>query len=245
MQQISQSQSSTSSPSSLSRRHGPRTSPSTSSSASSSSSPVSPPASTSILFVLISPVALLSLDQTSITITSLLLTQTSFFALGNSNAISSIDLSNSYNGIASYNIAAVALLVFASNWAGPIYWSSAAPLLLGGFARPARNIAIAEVDSRDWIQQEREYLERLARAEDEVRKRRDGGEAWGRHAALVTLWSGTGLVAVMAACTLLRQHLFIWTVFSPKFLYAMAWGIAWHFGVGLGLAGALWWAGGW
>ena len=50
--------------------------------------------------------------------------------------------------------------------------------------------------------------------------------------------------AVMAACTLLRTHLFIWTVFSPKYLYAMAWAVGWHLFVSVGLGRVLWWAGG-
>jgi len=52
-------------------------------------------------------------------------------------------------------------------------------------------------------------------------------------------------MAVMAACTVLRQHLFIWTVFSPKFLFSMAWAVAWHLGVNIGLGGLWWWFGGW
>lgn len=39
------------------------------------------------------------------------------------------------------------------------------------------------------------------------------------------------LLAVMAACTLLRTHLFVWTVFSPKFLYSVAWAMANHLGM--------------
>jgi ethanolaminephosphotransferase len=45
---------------------------------------------------------------------------------------------------------------------------------------------------------------------------------------------------VMAACTLLRTHLFIWTVFSPKYLYAMAWAVGWHLLVNVGLGRLLW-----
>jgi len=52
------------------------------------------------------------------------------------------------------------------------------------------------------------------------------------------------LVAVMVACTALRTHLFIWTVFSPKYLYAMAWTVGWHLGINVGLGNLLWWLGG-
>ncbi|KAF2446391.1 hypothetical protein P171DRAFT_453791 [Karstenula rhodostoma CBS 690.94] len=189
--------------------------------------------------------SLLDLTPTAITTTTLLLTQTSFFALGNSNAISSIDLSNAYNGVSGYNVLAVGLLLFLSNWAGPLYFTAASSLLLSSLGRPRRNIAMAEVDSRDWVQKEREHLERMARSEEEGKKRRESGEAWGRHVALVTLWVGVATGSVMVACTVLRTHLFIWTVFSPKYLYAMAWGIAFHFGGTLGLGSLVWMTGRW
>ena len=44
--------------------------------------------------------------------------------------------------------------------------------------------------------------------------------------ALLTLFTSTSTLAMMMACMLLREHLFIWTVFSPKYLYTLAW--VWH-----------------
>lgn len=52
-------------------------------------------------------------------------------------------------------------------------------------------------------------------------------------AALLTFHVATSLVSVMAACTALRTHLFIWTVFSPKYLYTVAWATANHVAVNL------------
>lgn len=51
--------------------------------------------------------------------------------------------------------------------------------------------------------------------------------------SLLTFHVAISLVSVMAACTALRTHLFIWTVFSPKYLYSMAWAIANHVAVNL------------
>ncbi|OQD60587.1 hypothetical protein PENPOL_c022G09381 [Penicillium polonicum] len=51
--------------------------------------------------------------------------------------------------------------------------------------------------------------------------------------ALLTFYVAMSLVSVMAACTALRTHLFIWTVFSPKYLYSMAWATANHVAVNL------------
>lgn len=54
-----------------------------------------------------------------------------------------------------------------------------------------------------------------------------------RSAAFLTFHTASSLVFVMAACTALRTHLFIWTVFSPKYLYSMVWAIASHVGINL------------
>ncbi|KAF2823709.1 alkaline phosphatase-like protein [Ophiobolus disseminans] len=193
----------------------------------------------------VSLLTLIDLSPTATTLTTLLLSQTSFFALGNSNSISSIDLSNSYNGISDYNVSAVGLLVFLSNWAGPVYWSLAGILLLGSHGATQRYVDTKELHVADWVAQEHNYLNNMARKEEKNREDRKGRRAWGEHVALLTFWTGIMLCGVMAACTALRQHLFIWTVFSPKFLFAMAWGVACHFGVTVGLGGLVWWVGGW
>ncbi|KAJ5107552.1 GPI ethanolamine phosphate transferase 2 [Penicillium angulare] len=52
-------------------------------------------------------------------------------------------------------------------------------------------------------------------------------------AALLTFHIAASLASVMAACTVLRSHLFIWTVFSPKYLYSMAWATANHIAINL------------
>lgn len=179
------------------------------------------------------------------TITTLLLTQTAFFALGNSNAISSIDLSNSYNGVSGYNVLAVGLLVFLSNWAGPVYWSLAGILLLGSYGHTQRYVDTSELHVADWVVKEREYLNEMARKEEKGRENRKDAGVWKRHVGLLTLWTGVMLCSVMAACTALRTHLFIWTVFSPKYLFAMAWGVAWHLWITVGLGGMVWWMGTW
>ncbi|KAJ8068428.1 hypothetical protein OCU04_003985 [Sclerotinia nivalis] len=152
----------------------------------------------------------LNLSLIEITTTTLLLQQTSFFALGNSNAISSIDLSSAYNGVDSYNVFAVGLLIFASNWAGPLYFTSASNLLL----------------LKHW-------------KKDGVKRK----DVWGNHISLLTIFFASSLTATMIACTVLRTHLFIWTVFSPKFLYTMAWSVGMHLGGNVLVGGGLWWLG--
>ncbi|KAH6893565.1 alkaline-phosphatase-like protein [Thelonectria olida] len=145
------------------------------------------------------------LSVPEITTASILLQHATFFAFGGSNAISSVDLSSAYNGVSGFNIIAVGFLTLVSNWAGPIFWVSAANLLL-------------------------------------LRKHQDGCRgAFRQHLALLTCFFAASVAFVMAACTLLRTHLFIWTVFSPKYLYSMAWSLGQHLLVNIGFGGLLFW----
>jgi len=130
------------------------------------------------------------LDAFGCLLTMLYMQYSSFFAFGGTNAISSVDLSNAYNGVGGYNVLAVGILTFVSNWVGPIWWASAIACILW---------------PRDVAQQM-------------------NFDAFGK----LTLFAMIHAFMVMAACLLLREHLFIWTVFSPKYLYMMAWTFAQH-----------------
>jgi len=147
----------------------------------------------------------LDLSSSELTMTSFLLQQASFYLFGGSNAISSIDLSNAYNGVSGYNVLAVGILTFVSNWAGPIWWVSATHTLR----------------KRDRLQQQQH------------------GSRDQAHLAFLTLFVTSSLLATMVACTALRAHLFIWTVFSPKFLYTIAWSVAHHLVINVVFGGFL------
>ncbi|KAF9892200.1 major facilitator super transporter protein [Aspergillus nanangensis] len=136
---------------------------------------------------------LAAMDTTAIelTISSLLFQYMTFFAFGGSNSISSVDLSNAYNGIGSYSVVFVGILTYMSNWAGPIWWVSASHIL-----RSKSNTEGSHV-----------------------------------HFTIQTFHMAAVTTSVMAACTALRTHLFIWTVFSPKYLYTVAWAVLNHLGV--------------
>jgi ethanolaminephosphotransferase len=131
----------------------------------------------------------------------------SFFAFGGSNAISSVDLSSAYNGVSGYNVLAVGILTFVSNWAGPVFWTSATNVML---------LRLHRQGQRNLLKQ---------------------------HLAMLTVFVTASLFFVMAACTLLRTHLFIWTVFSPKYLYSMAWSLGQHICINMGFGSLLFWLG--
>ncbi|CAM1510342.1 Fc.00g006770.m01.CDS01 [Cosmosporella sp. VM-42] len=144
---------------------------------------------------------------TEIATSAILFQYSTFFAFGGSNAISSVDLSSAYNGISGFNLIAVGFLTLVSNWAGPIFWTSATNLLL-------------------------------------LQKYRQGQrDAFKQYLALQTVFVTTSVAFVMAACTSLRTHLFIWTVFSPKYLYSMAWSLGQHLLINVGFGGLLFWLG--
>lgn len=118
-------------------------------------------------------------------------------------------------------------------------------LLLGSHGREKRLINLEEVDRRDWVDEEHRHLIKMERSQREGLKRRQDTSFFRQHVALQTVFVAGGLVAVMTACTALRTHLFIWTVFSPKYLFAMAWALAHHVGVDMALGGLFWYFGTW
>lgn len=167
----------------------------------------------------------------------LILQHVSFFALGNANAISSIDLSNSYNGVGGYNVVSVGILTFLANWSGPIWWTSAGVLLLNDRRPLERPIGAATSATNSSLTTKKDANERteqhesrnndamsvnyLEKDDDDLYKFRQSFESlvWFR---IVTM------LFIMVACVMLRTHLFIWTVFSPKFLFAVSWCILQH-----------------
>jgi ethanolamine phosphate transferase 2 subunit G len=171
-----------------------------------------------------------TLSTAEIATVSILLQYMSFFAAGGTNAISSVDLSSAYNGVSGFNVIAVGLLTFVSNWAGSIYWSIAAVVLL--------------LRNKERVVQTRTQTPGQAGGQQQRQVRAAPNSAvFMGYVSLLTVFTTCSLFFVMAACTALRTHLFIWTVFSPKFLYCMAWSLGQHLLINVGLGGLLYWLG--
>ena len=179
------------------------------------------------------------LSALDITITSILLQHVSFFALGNSNSISSIDLSNAYNGVGGYNVGLVGFLTFVSNWAGPLWWTSATVLLLlqHDFTRRDRS----QVKASSPPPPPPSETSELVGTHSTTRNSQESSLF--NHLLCLTLFTTITTLSVMAACTALRTHLFIWTVFSPKYLFTMAWTIGQHLVVNVLFGSLLFWCG--
>ncbi|GEQ69771.1 hypothetical protein JCM33374_g3445 [Metschnikowia sp. JCM 33374] len=75
-----------------------------------------------------------------ITLFILCLQNLSFFSVGNTNSLATVDLSNAYNGISEYNVLFVGILTFVSNFAVVIYWSFAATELLANEVLQSQNL---------------------------------------------------------------------------------------------------------
>ncbi|KAI1311058.1 major facilitator super transporter protein [Mortierella claussenii] len=89
--------------------------------------------------------------------TLLFCTLSSFFLFGNSNSIASIDISNAYVGIQAYDIGLTGVLTFVSNWAGPIWWTLAAVVVMRWdlelemlWARQNKTLEIKKQEERAW-----------------------------------------------------------------------------------------------
>lgn len=218
-----------------------------------------------------------TISSPEVTISILILQFFSYFCFGGTNAISSVDLSNSYNGISGYNVFAVGMLIFVSNWVGPLYWCLRAPLLLRTAQISEAKTELANLSlpdetpntAEEWeaaklALRKRNHLLGLSGAKQtqtktgEVGKREGknggGGEvqidernvevSYKAHFVMMMGFQAVASAGVMAACWILRQHLFIWTVFSPKLLFVAAWAVGLQV-VGNGVLGAgAWWGSG-
>eukprot|EP00727_Mastigamoeba_balamuthi_P001161 m51a1_g11041 putative gpi ethanolamine phosphate transferase 2 isoform x6 (973) ;mRNA; f:444364-447804 len=121
------------------------------------------------------------------------LSKTSFFNFGNSNSISTIDFSGAYAGLADFNIFVVGINTTLITYTGPI-------MFLG--------FTVAMIARLNHMQYPRSA---------------DGFEQGALGAALALLCSVClPLLCSAASLALQHSHLFVWSVYSPKVVYAAA-----------------------
>jgi ethanolaminephosphotransferase len=163
-------------------------------------------------------------------ITVLAFSQTHFFAFGGSNSISSINLSNAYNGITNYSMLTVGILLFAANWTGPIWWSSAACSLVPYHA-PQSTPPLNNIENKP------RTADNASNGGDE----RLQAQAWpwlSYLSAISALMAAITLI-VMILCTVQREHHTVWTLWGSKYLYSVFWVLEWHIVVSLVLSSCL------
>lgn len=132
----------------------------------------------------------------------------SFFSVGNTNLLATLDLSNAYNGIANYDVFLVALLTFISNFAVPLYWSLAGlQILFEDGSSSLCSILVLLVRSNS-ISYHKILLKK---------------------GLLVLFFYVVSTINLVGSCVNLRYHLFIWSVFCPKLLYFSSWSVLMNF----------------
>ncbi|ORZ04372.1 hypothetical protein BCR42DRAFT_497058 [Absidia repens] len=152
---------------------------------------------------------------------TLCMCQFGFFVMGRTNSIASIDLSNAYIGVEGYRTLLIGATTFCSNWSGSLWWC------LAGWA-----LALDDDDDNNrmmTIGMEKDSqvgggAGPTATLDDESNGRDgDNSDRWLSFSLIQAAVFSVALAALSISVTILREHLFIWTVFSPKYLYQMAW----------------------
>lgn len=145
----------------------------------------------------------------AVSVFTLCMQNVSFFAMGNTNSIASVDLSNAYNGVKAYTVQLVGLLTFVSAYAAPIFWSLSSLQLLFELPILAPQATETGVPVRDTF---------LSRSK------------------LLLAFYSISTVNLICSCTNFRFHLFVWSVFSPKLLYFTTWLLLMNFVIDWALA---------
>lgn len=123
----------------------------------------------------------------------------SFFSVGNTNLLATVDLSNAYNGIKVYDVGLVGLQTFMSNFSVVIYWSISSLQIIFELEEITKD----KHNTLDLSVLKRKIL--LVKS------------------AVSLVFYSVSAVSLIGSCIHLRFHLFIWTVFLPKLLYFGAW----------------------
>ncbi|GAB7322829.1 hypothetical protein MBLNU13_g05397t2 [Cladosporium sp. NU13] len=159
----------------------------------------------------------------------------SFYSFGGSNSISTIDLSDAFNGIANYNVLTVGVLLFAANWNGPIWWSSAACSLVPESA-PQTTRPLAGVDNKD---QSDSSVPTLNEIDECLQHAHRPDQPWLSYLSTMSTLMAAITLIVMILCTLQREHHTAWILWGSKYLYSVFWVLEWHIVVSLILSSCL------
>ncbi|KAM0715209.1 hypothetical protein Q7P37_009674 [Cladosporium fusiforme] len=149
---------------------------------------------------------------------------TYFFVFGGSNSISSVDLTNAFNGVSEYDIITVAILLFSANWTGPIWWCSAAcNLVPRAKARSDQAATLArEKACSDSQRRNGRNIKHDEEMEDEHKM------SWMLYLSTMSALMTGSVLIVMVLCLTQRQKSMVWTLWGPKHLYDVFWVAEWH-----------------
>lgn len=130
---------------------------------------------------------------------------------GHSNSIASVDLSNAYIGVKEYDTVLIGALTFCSNWSASIWWS------IAGWALIENVEKLPEMTRSSMDNKQNEEL-----------SIKEETQPWLTYLVSQSSVFSLVLAVLSISVTILREHLFIWTVFSPKYLYQVSWSVLYH-----------------
>ncbi|KAI8078657.1 alkaline-phosphatase-like protein, partial [Halteromyces radiatus] len=135
-----------------------------------------------------------------------------FFVMGRTNSIASIDLSNAYIGVDGYRTVLIGIITFCSNWSGALWWCIAGWVLASDNDSKMNENNLPQTNNND------------------------DDDQWLSYCLIQAMVFSVATAALSISVMVLREHLFIWTVFSPKYLYQIAWTVLffWFVQIGLG-----------
>ncbi|KAF8079634.1 hypothetical protein N665_1012s0009 [Sinapis alba] len=130
------------------------------------------------------------------------------FSLGNSNTLATIDVAGAFMGISSHSTILSGILMFMITYASPLLFLLSLVMYIGGKLRKHSHLAHSDTDL------------------GQVLKLKLG------FPCLVPLCINSLLLtAYTVVLLLMRNHLFVWSVFSPKYLYVCATTVCTYIGV--------------
>ncbi|KAG9296377.1 hypothetical protein G9A89_014969 [Geosiphon pyriformis] len=136
--------------------------------------------------------------------------------------------SNAYIGIRNYNVVWVGVLTFLANWAGPIWWAVASNLIRQEIINPRNLEASGQI-----LFKGTQYCS--------INFKQPKPPLFLDYILYTSTFHAIVLLILSIAMMIFRNHLFVWTVFSPKYLYQIVWNILHHFGIEVVVCGLLDW----
>ncbi|KAH0912831.1 hypothetical protein HID58_036152 [Brassica napus] len=130
------------------------------------------------------------------------------FALGNSNTLATIDVAGAFIGISSHSTILSGILMFMITYASPLLFLLSLVMYIGGKLRKHSHLAHSDTDLGQLLKLKLGFP------------------------CLVPLCINSILLtAYTVVLLLMRNHLFVWSVFSPKYLYVCATTVCTYVGV--------------
>lgn len=130
------------------------------------------------------------------------------FALGNSNTLATIDVAGAFIGISSHSTILSGILMFMITYASPLLFLLSLVMYIGGKLRNHSLLAHSDTDLGQLLKLKLGFP------------------------CLVPLCiNSILLMAYTVVLLLMRNHLFVWSVFSPKYLYVCATTVCTYVGV--------------